>query len=107
MAEPKRQPRRRPATTPEGFDNQMISLAYEVAEEQMRNRTASAQVITHYLRMGSPRERLEQERIRHENELLQAKVESMHSGKRMEEVYTKALNAMRRYQGQEVEDEFQ
>ena len=97
--------RRPPATTPEARENQMISLAVELAEQQMREGTASSQVITHYLKLGTTRERLEQEKIARENELLRAKSESMASAARVEELYTNALNAMRGYAGQDVEDE--
>ena len=93
--------RRPPATTPEGRENQMISAAVELAEKQLREGTASSQIITHYLRLGSTREQLEQERLARENELLQAKVEAMASMKRVEELYETALRAMRSYAGAE------
>jgi hypothetical protein len=93
--------RRPPATTPEGRENQMVSLAVELAERQLSEGTASSQVLTHYLKLGSSRERLEQERLARENELLQAKAEAMESQKRVEELYETALNAMRSYAGQE------
>lgn len=89
------------ATTPEERENQMIALAVDAAERQMREGTASAQVITHYLKLGSTRERLEQERIARENELLNAKAEAIASQRRVEELYISALNAMKRYSGDE------
>lgn len=94
-------PRRPPGTTPETRENQLVSLAVDRAEQQIRDGTASSQVITHFLKLGSSRERLEQERIKHENELLTAKAELMAGQKRMEEIYSKALDAMRSYTGQE------
>jgi uncharacterized protein YcaQ len=94
-------PRRRPASTPEARENQMVSLAIDLAERQLDEGTASAQVITHYLKLGSTREQLEQERLRADNELLQAKVESLKSAKRVEELYEDALNAMRAYSGKD------
>lgn len=93
--------RRPPATTPEGRENQLVSLAVELAERQMREGTASAQVITHYLKLGTTREKLEQERLAAENELLKAKVEALASSARVEELYKEALDAMRSYAGQE------
>lgn len=93
-------PRGRPATTPEGREQQMVSLAVDLAERQLREGTASAQVISHYLKLGSTRERLEQERLSQENALLQAKIEQLASAKRVEELYENALNAMREYSGQ-------
>lgn len=92
--------RGKPASTSEGRDNQLISLAMDLAERQLREGTASAQVISHYLKMGSPREQLEQERLRKENELLREKVDQLAGAKRMEELYEAAIDAMRTYSGQ-------
>lgn len=99
-----RRSRRRPGTTPESRENQLVALAVDAAEKQIRNGTASAQVITHFLKLGSTREQLEQQRIRHENELLQAKQEAIASQARVEELYKDALNAMRTYAGQAPRD---
>ena len=104
MAARKNEPQKRkrqPATTPEGRENQLVSLAVDLAERQIENGTASSQVITHYLKLGSTREKLEQERLTSENELLKARVEQMASAKRIEELYETALNAMRTYAGQD------
>jgi hypothetical protein len=98
--------RRPPATTPEGRENQLIAAAVDLAEKQIAAGTASSQVITHYLKLGTTRERLEQEKIKHENELLLARVESMASMKNVEELYGQALNAMRQYSGQATDEEY-
>ena len=96
----------RPATTPEARENQMISLAEDLAEKQLLEGTASSQVITHYLKLGTTKARLELERERKEIELITAKTENLQSAKRMEELYLQALDAMRSYSGQgEPEDE--
>ena len=97
-------PMRRPALTPEARENQMIAYAVDLAEKQLREGTASSQVITHYLKLGSSKERLEREKLERENELLRAKAESLQSAQRSEEVYEKALQAMRSYSGQDNED---
>lgn len=89
----------RPALTPEARENQMISLAIDCAEQQLRDGTASSQVITHYLKLGSTKERLEKEKLERENELLRARTESLQSMKHIEELYTNALKAMRKYSG--------
>jgi hypothetical protein len=91
--------RQKPATTPEGRENEMVSLAHDLAEEQIREGTASSQVITHFLKLGSTRERLEQQRLEHENELTRVKIEAIESQKRVEELYMEALTAMRSYAG--------
>lgn len=93
---------RPPATTPEGREHQLISMAVDLAERQMADGTASSQVITHYLKLGTTRERLEQEKIRYENELLKAKKEQLDKLGDVEALYLNALNAMSSYQGREV-----
>lgn len=100
--------RRKPATTPEARENQMIALAIDLAEKQLADGTASAQVISHYIKLGSSRERLEQERLKKENVLLEAKREALESHKRTEELFGEALAAMRSYKGEvplEIEGE--
>jgi hypothetical protein len=96
--------KRRPASTPEDRENQLISLASDLAEKQLSNGTASSQVITHFLKLGSTRERLEHERLQNENLLLSAKIEQIASSKRVEELYENALNVMRQYSGEIVEE---
>lgn len=95
----------RPALSPEVRENQMISLAVNSAEEQLRNGTASSQIICHYLKLASTREQLEKEKLERENELLRAKTESLQSAKRVEELYSKALSAMKNYSGHTEDDE--
>ena len=95
----------RPALTPEVRENQLISLAMDRAEEQLRDGTASSQVITHFLKLGTTKTELELEKLKRENELLTAKTESLQSSKRMEELYAEAIKAMATYAGRDVEDE--
>lgn len=97
----------RPAITPRGREAQLINLAEQRAEEQLRAGTASSQVITHYLKLGAQREReeLEQELLRQKIETEKAKVESYQSAKRVEELYANALKSMRAYRGESVEEE--
>jgi hypothetical protein len=77
----------------------MVSAAIDLAEKQIRSGTASSQVITHFLKLGSTRERLEQQRLEHENELTRVKIDALESQKRVEELYMEALSAMRSYAG--------
>lgn len=96
----------RPALTPEARENQLIYLATNLAEQQLRDGTASSQVITHYLKLGSTKERLEQDILKENKKLLVAKTEAIQSAKRVEELYTEAITAMRKYSGHgDVEDE--
>lgn len=98
------QSRRKAATTPAGRESQMISLAERLAENQLRDGSASAQVITHYLKLGSSREQLEQQRLAGEVNLQVAKIEAMGSTQRLEEMYSKAMDAFRGYQGRPAEE---
>lgn len=91
--------RRRPATSPEEREMQLANAAYDLAEEQIDNGTASSQVLTHFLKMGSTRERLEQERMRHEVELMEVKKEQLAGQQRIEELFSDAINAFRGYAG--------
>lgn len=91
--------RRRPALTTEARENQLVSLAVDLAEKQLLEGTASSQVITHYLKLGTTIARLEREKLERENELLKAKTKALESAERVEELYANALSAMRRYGG--------
>lgn len=89
----------RPALTPEARENQMIALSVDLAERQLREGTASSQVITHFLKLGSSKERLEQLKMEKEIELLKAKTEASKNSGSSEELYKKALRAMKAYSG--------
>lgn len=95
----------RPALTPEARENQMISLAVDLAEQQLRNGTASSQVITHFLKLGTTVAQLEKEKLEQENKLLQARTEALESAKRVEELYEDAIKAMKKYSGGGDSDE--
>lgn len=96
----------RPALSPEARENQLISLAVDLAEQQLRDGTASSQVITHYLKRGSMKEKLEQEILREQKKLIAAKTENLQSSKRIEELYENAMKAMRQYGGEGDTDEY-
>ena len=95
----------RPALTPEARENQMISLAVDLDEQQLRNGTASSQVITHFLKLGTTVAQLEKEKLEQENKLLQARTEALESAKRVEELYEDAIKAMKKYSGGGDSDE--
>lgn len=94
-----------PALTPEDRENEMIIYAIDLAEKQLREGTASSAVITHYLKLGSSKEKLEREKLQKENELLRAKTEALQSAKRVEELYANALAAMKLYTGENDNDQ--
>ena len=105
-ANSKSSPRRiRPALTPEANENQMISMAMDLARQQLQEGTASSQVITHFLKLGTKKAELEKEKLERETELLKAKTESLQSAQRIEELYENAIKAMQRYGGHGDSDE--
>lgn len=99
MSSEKEQKKMRAALTPEARENQLIYLATELAEQQLRDGTASSQVITHYLKLGSSKEKLEKEILEKQKDLMVAKTEALQSAKHIEELYTNAITAMKEYSG--------
>ena len=95
-----------PARSPEARENQLIALAYDVAEERLRNGTATSQEVVHFLRLGSMKERKELELMEKKNELMAAKTEALQSAKRIEELYSDAISAFKNYRGMSDEDEY-
>lgn len=91
--------RQRPATTPEDREKQMINYAEQLAEEQLLDKTASAQVVIHYLKLGSTREGKEQQKLRNENLRLEAQVAEIHSRQNSEQMLAEVLKAVRTYAG--------
>ena len=92
-----------PPMTDEGRENEMIYLAEQLAEKQLREGTASSQVIVHYLKLGSSKEKLEKAKLEKEVKLVTAKTESLESQKKSEEMYAKAIKAMQEYSGKDNE----
>lgn len=97
--------RMRPAIDPDKREQQLIAQAVDLAEQQLMDGTASSQVITHFLKLASSRERLEREKMELENQLIKAKAEAIKSQETKEELYKKALQAMSRYSGHSIDDE--
>lgn len=95
----------RPALTPEARENQLISLATDLAEQQLRDGTASSQVITHYLKLGSTRERIEREILEEQKKMYHAKTKTYESTEEIKELYRDALNAMKVYSGAGGQDD--
>lgn len=101
----------RPATTPEAREQQLIALAVDLAEKQLMEGTASSQVISHFLKLATEKERLEKEILQSKRELMKAQTENLQAAKRMEELYANAIKAMQHYSGHddptEEDDEYE
>lgn len=89
----------RPGLTPESQENKMIALAVGLAEKQLMEGTASSQVITHFLKLGTTKAQLEKEKLIYDNKLTEAKINAIESAQRIEELYAKAISAMKEYSG--------
>jgi len=100
----KKSKKRRPATTPEARESQLVSLAVGLAEQQLQDGTASSQVITHFLKLGASDREIEKEMLISKNELLKAKTDLIRSEKRVESLYMEALEAMKSYKGVESDN---
>lgn len=99
--------KRRPALSPEARENQLISLAVDLAEQQLRDGTASSQVITHFLKQSTVKAQLELEKLRKENQLMEARTKAIESADEMKVLYDKAIKAMRNYAGYGDPDEYE
>ena len=106
LASSESQRKMRPALTPEARENQMISLAMDLAEQQLRDGTASSQLITEFVKRGAIKSRIEQEILERQKELIEAKTQTLQSAQRVEELYSNALNAMKKYSGQDDSDDY-
>ena len=93
-------PSLRPALTPEGRINQLTMLAYDLVEQRLLDGTATSQETTHFLKLGSPRNQLEEEKLRKEIELLEAKKADLEAKEKTEELYSRAMKAFGIYSGQ-------
>ena len=104
-AKPSGTPKTRTPLTPEGRENQMISLAMDLAEQQLRDGTASSQLITEFVKRGSTKARIEKELLEKQRDLAAAKAESIKAADRLEELLPKVMKAMGRYRGEDDEEE--
>ena len=95
--------RRPPARTASARTNQLKAMAYDLAEERLKDGTASNQLIIQFLKADPAREELERTRLENENELLKARVGALESGQRVEELYAEALEAMKAYRGDDAD----
>lgn len=97
----------KPALDPDARENQMIAYATNLAERQLIEGTASSQVIVHYLKLGSSKEKLEKKLLAEQVKLAEAKTEALQAAQRVEELYANAIDAMRRYSGHSDKNDYQ
>ena len=90
---------RRPAISPDARERQLTALAVDLAEQQLRDGTASSQVITHFLKLATRREEIEREILEKQRDLIVAKTDQIHDQKRTDELFREAIEAIKGYQG--------
>lgn len=95
---------RRPAQSPEAEEMRLISSAYALAQKQLDEGTASSQVISYFLNLGSQKAKLERELLKDQQKLMKAKTEALESTKRMDELFRDAAKALRTYGGVDEKD---
>ena len=95
----------RPASTPEAQENYMINLAMKLVEKRLLEGTASSAETTHFLKLATSKNELEKTKLEEENKLLRAKTETLQNAKHSEEMYEKAIAAMKKYNGLGEDDE--
>lgn len=99
--------KKRPSLSAQEKENEMISLATDLAEKQLRDGTATSQVIVHYLKLGTMQHQKEMEELEEKVKHLQAKTESLNTAQHIEELYSEAISAVKKYQGiEEIDDEY-
>ena len=99
-------PKLRPALNPDARENQMIALAMDLVEQRLRDGTASSQETTHFLKLASPTNKLQQRKLELENELTAAKTKALGDAQEIKVLYEEALKAMRRYGGHDDNEEY-
>ena len=90
----------RPPLTPEANENLMISLAMDLVRQRLIDGTATSQETTHFLKLGSTKNRLEMDKLREENKLLVAKTKALEDAGEYKQLVADAIAAMRNYSGQ-------
>lgn len=95
-----------PSLSPEAREQRLINLSYNLVEQRLLDGTATSQETTHFLKLGSTKERREREKLEEEVKLLKAKTENLQSMKRSEELMEEALKAFRTYSGQDDSNEY-
>lgn len=94
-----------PALTEEALENHLIMKAYEVVYQRMCDGSVTSPELVHFLRLGSTKEREDRDFLNKRKELLEAKTKAINEQKGMEELYAKAIEAMRSYSGTNLEDD--
>lgn len=93
-----------PAKTPEARENQLINLAFNLAEKKLKEGTASSQLITTLINMGCTKMKYEIEKLKSDLKVANAKIEAFEGDKNRDLDYAKVLAAFKSYQGTQTDE---
>ena len=105
MAERRRRGSGSERRTPEGMESYLVNLAMQRAAEMLENGNAPAQIISHFLKLGTEKAKYEREKLKADTQLAISKANLVESQQKSEEVAAKALAAFKRYAGFGDQDE--
>jgi hypothetical protein len=86
-----------PPTTDDAMENKLVALALDQARVQLQEGTASSQIITHFLKLGSLRHSIELEKLELENRLLEEKILAEQTGQQINEMMAEVMAALKSY----------
>ena len=87
----------RPVLTSEAREKRLIALSYDLVEKRLLEGTATSQETTHFLKLGSKKEKREEKLVAKQLELLDAKIEALKGQKDMQKLYEEAIAAFKSY----------
>lgn len=82
----------------------MIALAFDLAKKRLLEGTATSSEIVHFLKLGSTREKQEQEMMKKKMAVMEAQVKEYESGEDVKKMMEEALQAFRGYKIDSEED---
>lgn len=105
MAERRRKSPGSERRTPEGMESYLVNLAMQRAAEMLEKGNAPAQIISHFLKLGTEKAKYEREKLKAETQLAVSRADLVESQRKSEETAARALAAFKKYAGFDEEDD--
>jgi hypothetical protein len=86
--------------------SQLTGLAVDLAEQQLRDGTASSQVITHFLKYATKEKEIELQILERQRDLITAKTDQINSQREDDIDYKEVVRAIKGYQGRGDQDDY-
>lgn len=80
-------------------ERELAYLATCLAEQQLRDGSAKAQVITHYLKLASPRENIERRMMEAKIQLLEGQLQACQRDTTTQQLLEEAIESLKMYRG--------